>query len=217
MRLPTALSALGLLLLAGCIEQNPLSQTTPPDESVALIPATLFLEPGNGLSVAPTEGLAAGGALSWESSASSVATVSSNGTITALTTGVAEVRAKNSRGTGRTTVTVVSPAPPIRSWRVARQGLTDATLLGLWSVSPQTTFAVGQLGTILRSDDGGATWNRMVTPDSTDLVGVWGASSSDVYAVGVGGTILHFDGAGWSRMASPTNAVLLEVWGLAPD
>jgi photosystem II stability/assembly factor-like uncharacterized protein len=206
-----------VLLLAGCIEQGPLEPSVSDENAVALVPATLFLQPGASVTVAATQALLDGGPLSWKSSEAAVASVSAQGSITALTLGTTEVRASNARGTGRTRVTVLPAVAPVQSWRIARQGLTSATLLGLWNVDSQTGFAVGQAGTILRSEDGGTSWERLAAPDSSDLVGVWGTSPSNAYAVGTGGTILHYDGTAWSRMNSPTHNTLLEVWGLAPD
>ena len=209
--------ALSALLLAGCIEQNPLSESPPAANSVALVPATLFLEPGATVAVEATEALSAGGALTWVSRANSIATVTPQGAITALAPGVTEIQASNPRGTGRTTVTVLPAVSPIQDWRIVHQGLTTATLLGVWSASPTVSFGVGVRGTIVRTEDGGATWVSMVPPDSTDLVGIWGSSPTDVYAVGAVGTVFHFDGASWSRMLTPTRTVLLDVFGFAPN
>jgi hypothetical protein len=191
--------------------------SAPGGPEIGLIPASLYLEPGSAVPLIPTTALESGGALSWTSTVSAVATVSGQGLVTALSLGSTEVRASNPRGTARSRVTVVPPANPVLSWQVSHRGLTDASLLGVWSVDAQTSFTVGSGGNILRTDDGGATWTPLAAPDSTDLVGVWGQAPSDVWAVGVAGTILHYDGTRWARVASPTTRTLLEVWGLAPD
>lgn len=206
-----------LALLGGCLDRSPFAPGAEDDRSVGITPATAFLEPGASLRLDASAGLLSAGAVRWASSDPLVATVGTDGTVVAQQPGTAEIRASNSRGTGRSTVTVVPPIARVRSWRIAREGLTDASLLGYYSADPQTSFAVGTASTILRTTDGGAAWHRMAAPDSIDLISVWGTGASNVYAVGSGGAILHYDGAAWSNMTSPTDQILFEVWGLGPD
>ncbi|HLG05838.1 MAG TPA: Ig-like domain-containing protein, partial [Gemmatimonadales bacterium] len=205
------------LLAAGCLDREPFGATGPDDRGFGIIPATLFLEPGASLPMRVTEGLASSGTPRWTSSDPAVAMVREDGTVTALQPGITEIRASTSRGAGRSTVTVVPPVARVETWRVAQEGLTDASLLGYWSADAATSFAVGTGGNILRSDDGGTTWRREAAPDSADLLSVWGTSASNVYAVGTNGTILHYDGSGWTRMLTPSDRPLFEVWGLGPD
>lgn len=51
--------------------------------------------------------------------------------------------------------------------------------------------AVGARGVILRSEDGGARWNQVPSPVSTDLASVFFANESKGWAVGHEGVILH--------------------------
>lgn len=73
--------------------------------------------------------------------------------------------------------------PPLRGVSVLRGARAD----GL-------AWAVGDRGTILRSDDGGRTWSRETSPTSADLLGVSCPATSNpplvCLAVGAGGTIL---------------------------
>ncbi len=209
-------AGLALALLCGCLDQSPVSPGGD-DRSIGITPATAFLEPGASLHLDASPGLLLGGTVRWESSDPAVATVDAEGAIVARQVGTTEIRASGARGTGRSTVTVLPPTARVRSWRIAREGLTDASLLGYYSADPQTSFAVGTGSTILRTLDGGLSWSRMAAPDSLDLISVWGTSATNVYAVGSGGMILHFDGTSWTRMQSPTDRILFEVWGLGPD
>lgn len=208
-------SAAVFLLLAGCLDERPFGATGPDDAGVTLTPSAFFLEPGTSLPLAAASRLPNGGTVRWTSSDPEVAEVSAGGVVTAIGVGLAEITADDGRGTGRSRVTVVQPTVPVRSWRRLSEGLTDVSLLGLWSADPSTTFAVGQFGLILRSVDAGVTWQRMAVPDTVSLVGVWGAAPNDVWAVGTGGAILRYNGTAWSRVPSPTTATLLEVWGLS--
>lgn len=73
-------------------------------------------------------------------------------------------------------------------WRVGRRGLiqkSDSTgnwvmqasgvetdLFDISSPGPAVAWAVGQAGTILRTDDGGTTWKKIPSPTTEDLLGV---------------------------------------------
>ena len=65
-------------------------------------------------------------------------------------------------------------------------------------------LAVGLTGTVLRSSDGGATWEKVKVPFSEDLFGV-GGSGSNVAVVGEGGLVGISTDAGqtWKRADSP--------------
>ena len=209
---------LALLLLAGCLDEQPFESTGPGDDGVAVTPRTLFLEPGGTARLFGQPGPRGGGGVVWESSDPAVVTVSAEGMVTAIMPGTADVRGENARGSGRTRVTVVPAVASLRTWQLSRRSPSDVSLLGVWSADSLTSFAVGQAGTVLRTGDAGVTWTRMNFPDTgVDLVGVWGTSDSDVFAVGTSGNVFRFNGQSWSRMASPTGNTLLDVWGLAPD
>ena len=69
----------------------------------------------------------------------------------------------------------------------------------LWSVNfadPQTAIAVGERGTIVRSDDGGRTWSSVTNTDINHLWSVDFADHQTAIAVGAGGTILRSEDGG---------------------
>ncbi|HEU4727302.1 MAG TPA: hypothetical protein VFT22_05425 [Kofleriaceae bacterium] len=84
-------------------------------------------------------------------------------------------------------------------------------LRGVWAISAEDVFAVGDGGTILRRT--GGAWTEMASGTTSKLLAVWGSSGSDVWAVGVSGTVLHFDGTAWSTLPSFTTSDLDAVWG----
>ncbi len=87
----------------------------------------------------------------------------------------------------------------------------------VWGSSASELVAVGLLGKIVRSADGGATWQDGDSPTSVDLSAVRGGSGR-IYAVGEDGTVLLSSDGGrtWSVEPTPTDAHLLDV-AVAPD
>lgn len=75
------------------------------------------------------------------------------------------------------------------SWTERKSG-TDIRLNAVEYISPSTGFAVGQFGTILRTDDGGRTWKP---ENSHTLNHLWRLTwfGNHVFAVGAGTTILR--------------------------
>jgi hypothetical protein len=92
----------------------------------------------------------------------------------------------------------------------------QAELRSLWG-NPWSIYAVGDQGTIIRSEDRGATWSLMQTPTTKDLFAI-GVDQSDRLAMAVGedGTILRLDVTTdqWVAEASGTSADLFDVWSL---
>lgn len=72
--------------------------------------------------------------------------------------------------------------------------------------SASTCIAVGSIGTILASSDGGASWQSQISGTASDLSGVSCASSSMCVAVGKASTILVTTngGATWQHPVSGT-------------
>ena len=96
-------------MVAGCLDRTPYDATGPDGAGgISVVPATLFLEPGGNLPLNAVVGATGGGAVRWETSDPRVVTVSEAGAVRAIAVGRAEVRAVNSRGIGRTVVTVVN-------------------------------------------------------------------------------------------------------------
>jgi photosystem II stability/assembly factor-like uncharacterized protein len=77
---------------------------------------------------------------------------------------------------------------PVVEWEALDSG-TTAALRSVW-VGEGTAFVVGDAGTILRSDDRGASWQTVESATTDDLHAVWGVDG-DVFAVGDAGRIVR--------------------------
>jgi photosystem II stability/assembly factor-like uncharacterized protein len=88
-------------------------------------------------------------------------------------------------------------------------GLTD-----IWG-DGTTAFVSGWYGYMLRTKDGGDSWERLSTGSSDSFLGVWGASIKDIYAVGSGGAIIHSTDGGktWPLTYLPAAGMFYAVWG----
>ncbi len=208
MIVPSRYLAYLALGLAGCLDENPVEVPGAGSPSREIIPATAWLETGGSLTfrVSPE------GPFGLQPSRAGV--VSLNGAeATAIGPGVVEVEALFPTGKQRASITVSTVRASLRQGGL-EQGLTEASLLGVWAADTRTVFAVGSGGTVLISRDGAVTWERMDSGIQADLTAIWGASERDVYAVGARGAVIHYDGTKWTRVAIASVDALLEVWGL---
>src|SRR5579864_6406103 len=87
-------------------------------------------------------------------------------------------------------VGVTSPALAERTWSVTSTGNTS-NLVSIWGGGRDRVFAAGSDGVILRSVDGGKSWNR-VPARAASLVSIAG-SGDGVYALG-GSLVASADG-----------------------
>jgi hypothetical protein len=87
-------------------------------------------------------------------------------------------------------------------------------LNAVWGSGPDTLWAVGAAGTVMRWD--GATWTRLPAPTDKDLYGVWGSGNDSVWIVGQGGMLLRWNGADLRRIETGSAYDLRGVWGSAP-
>ncbi len=71
-------------------------------------------------------------------------------------------------------------------------------LRSVQAVNENTIVAVGELGTIVKTTDGGHTWDRLVSETQNNLRGVWFANSNVGFAVGDYGAILNTTNGGKS-------------------
>src|ERR1051326_9466652 len=78
---------------------------------------------------------------------------------------------------------------PSGQWCVETAPVTATLLHGVFAVSTDDVFAVGDAGTILHRRCG--TWSAMTSGTTMNLRGVWAANAQDIWAVGQGATILH--------------------------
>jgi photosystem II stability/assembly factor-like uncharacterized protein len=103
-----------------------------------------------------------------------------------------------------------APAPP-PAWTWLNPRPTGNDLRGAF-VDGARAWAVGDAGTIVRSDDGGASWTLVPSGTSEPLRGVTG-DRGGVVVVGGHGTILaSTDGATFTAQHSPTAMGLTAVW-----
>lgn len=81
---------------------------------------------------------------------------------------------------------------------------TTSNLNGAVLLDAGTGFVVGDMGTILKSTDAGATWTPLTSGTSTTLHGVYFLGPDEGVAVGDNGTILHTTdgGTAWQSVAS---------------
>jgi photosystem II stability/assembly factor-like uncharacterized protein len=77
----------------------------------------------------------------------------------------------------------------------------------------QIGYAVGNYGTIIKTSDGGATWDTTIHSSVTqNLLSVYFTDVNTGYAVGDGGVILKTTGSGfWSQLVSGTNQTLRAI------
>ena len=85
-------------------------------------------------------------------------------------------------------------------------------IYGLWGTATGTTYAVGQLGTVLRHD--GKTWSAGKTDTLYALRAVRGNGPGDLLAVGDGGTVLRSTGGAWTAVKTGTKADLHGVFSV---
>ncbi len=202
-----------LLALGGCLDREP---TAPdgsplPDVVPTLLPAALWLETGDTMTLRaePSQ------PMSLRVSDPGVLGLS-GARMVALAPGRTDLEA--SFRVGRRTAAIEVRAPiASRQATLAAQGLTDASLLGVWAADASTIFAVGADGVVLVTRDAGQSWQKMETPITADLTAVWGSSATDVYAVGARGAAIHYDGQAWRTFSLETEQALLDVWGLDAD
>lgn len=94
---------------------------------------------------------------------------------------------------------------------------SDTLLLSL-AAQGGVALAVGEHGTILRSIDGGATWEKVAAPTTANLTRVILPAAGAAYAVGFDATILRSTdrGAHWTKVFSDDHADN-PLFGIAAD
>ncbi len=93
----------------------------------------------------------------------------------------------------------------------AQQKPTTKNIAALTMLSATSGWAVGEEGTILRTNDGGVTWESVASTVEDNLWSVAFANASFGFAVGDNGTMLKWNGSAWSAMESQTSLSLLGV------
>jgi photosystem II stability/assembly factor-like uncharacterized protein len=98
------------------------------------------------------------------------------------------------------------------AWTPVASG-TTANLRSVWVDDGGTTaFVVGDGGALLRSDDGGETWQALDSTTTEDLHAVWGVGG-EIYAVGDAGVVVHsLDGDTFGLETSGVMNDLRSLW-----
>jgi photosystem II stability/assembly factor-like uncharacterized protein len=95
-----------------------------------------------------------------------------------------------------------------KTWRTLHRG--DASIFALDLRGDGGGYAVGQNGTVLRTADGGATWQTMLAGTQANLLGVRSSQDGHVAVSGMHDMIVSTDnGASWSRL---TDARFAAAW-----
>lgn len=112
-----------------------------------------------------------------------------------------------SKGTLRKSV-----GPSFTSWQ-ALNTTTTARLTGVWFVTPQQGYLVGDGGTAMRTVDGGITWTPMSVGTGADLNAVRFLNATTGFIVGDLGTLLLTTDSGktWKTEASNTYETLTGI------
>ena len=102
--------------------------------------------------------------------------------------------------------------PNFTSWQ-ALNTTTTARLTGVWFVTAQQGYLVGDAGTALRTSDGGVTWTTMPVGTAADLNAVRFLSPTTGFIVGDLGTLLLTTDGGktWKPEASNTYETLTGI------
>jgi len=138
-----------------------------------------------------------GARLDWATTNPAVITVSQTGVVTARGEGVASVIASGGGQADTATVFVFTQD----GWYTQTSN-TARNLYGVFFLPDgRTGFAVGALGTIVRTVDAGATWTTVTSGTTNDLQSVWFTSASTGWIAGDGGVVLRTSngGANWNR------------------
>jgi hypothetical protein len=96
--------------------------------------------------------------------------------------------------------------------------LPDICLKGVWGLSPNDIFAIGNSATVIHYDGNSWSNSNYFDEDLYDVTGIWGSSANNIYITSAY-RIMHFDGVNWepvytdhSRTSRFTN-----IWGTSDN
>ena len=139
-----------------------------------------------------------GAAFGWSSSDVGVFTVNSRGLVTARGEGVAQLFVT----AGGLTDTATVAAFVVPGW-YAQVSNASSDLNGVFfRPNGRDGWAVGDAGTVVHTDDAGASWNRRTSSTFSNLNDVWFTTDVTGFAVGDNGTVMRTRNAGqsWTRL-----------------
>jgi photosystem II stability/assembly factor-like uncharacterized protein len=98
-------------------------------------------------------------------------------------------------------------------WQLNYPLPTGNTLSSVWFTNANTGYAVGDAGTIIKTNNGGSNWTIGTSGTNYHLTSVFFTGADTGYAVGLGGTILKTIDAGttWDSLSSGIVYYLLSV------
>ena len=185
--------------------------------TVSITPRSIGLNPGTSATfaaaVSADPGVPTG--VTWSSSVGTVATISAQGVVNAISLGSTLITATSQAdATKRDTVTVSVVPRLATAWSATRLGgvLRD-DLLSIFTVGASDVFAIDMLGDIYRWN--GTVWTLSLS-GSADYFALHGSSGTNVIAVGANGAIARWNGTAWSTMTSGTTQTLNAVWVESP-
>ena len=86
---------------------------------------------------------------------------------------------------------------PANPWQVQTSGVSK-NLVGVHFTDTNNGYAVGNIGTILKTTNGGAVWNLLTPPPATHFTSVQFMDAMNGYVVGTGGAIYFTQDSGGS-------------------
>jgi photosystem II stability/assembly factor-like uncharacterized protein len=99
---------------------------------------------------------------------------------------------------------VIFSSRDANSWKKQESG-TERDLFAVAASNPKEAFAVGAVGTILHTKDGGETWQAQSSGVTQNLLSVLALSPTEVLVTGTDGILLETKDAGetWSKIEAP--------------
>lgn len=190
-----------------CGSSKLVSPPLPPLSAVRITPKTDTLVVGETrqfvAAAIDTNGVTvAGAAFDWESRDPNVFSVSGSGLVTALGEGVTQLVASAGGRADSDTVAVIVQ----RGWYAQASNTTNDLNGVCFLPDGRSGWAVGNAGTIVHTNDAGASWSTQLSGASFSLNEVWFTTSVTGFIVGNSGTVLRTrdGGASWRRLASVT-------------
>jgi photosystem II stability/assembly factor-like uncharacterized protein len=212
-----------ILAFMGCGTSTTTAPVVPPLVDLVVTPPGDTLRIGEQLQFIATAHDTGGALISsgfqWTTTNAGVIAVNGSGRVTAVGEGNAFVIAS---GGGLSDSSFVNVFPDT-GWIVQASAANNANLYGVFfQPDGRNGWAVGDAGTIVHTEDAGASWFRQVSNTNFNLRGVWFTSQSEGWAVGVNGTVLRTVNAGflWTRLNNSlvnTGETLNDVVFATPD
>jgi photosystem II stability/assembly factor-like uncharacterized protein len=143
--------------------------------------------------------------IEWRSFDPAVAVVNSNGLVTAMSEGLAQIVASAGGQADTATVYVTGT---VAGWILQNSG-TVLDLNGIYfGADGREGVAVGEAGTLLATSDAGATWAPRTSGTTADLHSVWFTSADVGWAAGSGGALMKTVNGGttWVRQLNLASA-----------